>query len=169
MAEYTIRPVASEDVEVLADMFISHITAHAEYISHGEMQMGVATGPDPCVPVNDARERWIAYMNSHLDDTESSDVCKMVDEDGGIAGFCVAEIQSDEGCEYGMVCDVLVDEDVRGFGIGGALLQHAIDWLKSKGIRDIYLESGRNNVDAHKFFEKRGFVHVSEIYKLKTS
>lgn len=42
----------------------------------------------------------------------------------------------------------------------------AIDWLHSKGIRDIFLESGKDNHAAHCYFEKRGFVHVSEIYKL---
>ena len=42
----------------------------------------------------------------------------------------------------------------------------AIDWLRSRGVKDIYLESGKDNHAAHRFFEKRGFAHVSEIYKL---
>ena len=32
--------------------------------------------------------------------------------------------------------------------------------------RGRYLESGKNNHAAHRFFEKRGFTHISEIYKL---
>ena len=44
--------------------------------------------------------------------------------------------------------------------------QVSIDWLRSCGVKDIYLESGKDNHAAHRFFEKRGFAHVSEIYKL---
>ena len=50
--------------------------------------------------------------------------------------------------------------------MGNTLLQTAIDWFRDKGIQDIFLESGKDNHNAHRFFEKRGFVHVSEIYKL---
>jgi N-acetylglutamate synthase-like GNAT family acetyltransferase len=67
-------------------------------------------------------------------------------------GFCVAEIEGNEDCRFGMVGDVL--------------LQTAVSWLRSKGIREIYLESGKDNRNAHRFFEKRGFIHVSEMYKL---
>ena len=54
----------------------------------------------------------------------------------------------------------------RTGGIGTALLDAAISWLRSKGIKDIYLESGQNNHSAHEYFIRRGFRKVSEIYKL---
>lgn len=78
----------------------------------------------------------------------------------------MADIEEDGDLPFGMVCDVLVREECRGKGVGDALLQSAIGWLRSRGIKDIYLESGKNNHAAHRFFEKRGFTHVSEIYKL---
>ena len=65
-----------------------------------------------------------------------------------------------------MVGDVLVNRQCRGQGLGDTLLQTAVSWLRSKGIREIYLESGKDNHNAHRFFEKRGFIHVSEMYKL---
>ena len=34
------------------------------------------------------------------------------------------------------------------------------------GIKDVYLESGLENHKAHEYFKSRGFVKVSEIYKL---
>ena len=81
-------------------------------------------------------------------------------------GFVVADIEEDGDAPYGMVCDVLVKEDYRGHGTGDALLQTAIGWLRGQGVRDIYLESGKDNHAAHRFFEKRGFHHVSNIFKL---
>ena len=65
-----------------------------------------------------------------------------------------------------LVSNIMVNPQCRGQGLGDTLLQTAISWLRSKGIRDIYLESGKDNHNAHRFFEKRGFIHVSEIYRL---
>lgn len=158
------------DAQALADLFLSHIDAHREYISHGEIQMGVGVGSivngrlEAC-PAPDAREKWLNYIELHLENSDLAAVWKVV-EGNEIVGMAVADIEQDGDTPFGMVCDVLVKEDYRGHGAGGALLQTAIDWLKSKGVKDIYLESGKDNHSAHKFFEKRGFAHVSEIYKL---
>lgn len=158
------------DAPALADLFLGHIAAHTEYISHGEIQMGVGEGVirDGALearPAADAREKWLRYIHAHLEDGTLAQVWKAVDE-GRIVGFAVADIEEDGDLPFGMVCDVLVREECRGKGVGDALLQSAIGWLRSRGIKDIYLESGKNNHAAHRFFEKRGFRHISEIYKL---
>lgn len=168
MLEIQIARLA--DAPALADLFLGHIDAHREYISHGEIQMGVGEGVvrDGVLearPAADAREKWMKYIQEHIANASFAEVWKAVD-DGRIVGFCVADIEEDGDVPFGMVCDVLVREDYRGHGAGGKLLQTAIDWLRGRGIRDIYLESGKNNHAAHRFFEKRGFAHVSEIYKL---
>lgn len=159
------------DAPALADLFMGHISAHTEYISHGEIQMGVgesylADGNLHTRPAPDGREKWMKYILLHMENKSFAEVWKAVADDGSIVGFVVADIESDGDDSFGMVCDVLVKEDYRGHGAGAALLQTAIDWLRSRGIKDIYLESGKDNHAAHRFFEKRGFNHVSEIYKL---
>ena len=159
-----------EDAPVLADLFIGHITRHCNYISHGEIQMGVGTeevrdGVVVTAPTPDAFDKWMKYINEHLNDEESAGVWKLT-EDGEINGFCVADIEEDGDAPFGVVCDLLVREGYRGRGAGAKLLHTAISWLRSCGIKDIYLESGKDNHDAHSFFEKRGFVHISNIYKL---
>lgn len=159
------------DAPALTNLFIGHITAHPEYISHGEIQMGVGVGAivDGALVARtapDAREKWMKYILMHIEDSSIAEVWKLVSDDGALQGFCVADIESDGDAPFGMVCDVLVREEFRGHGAGEALLQTAIAWLRSRGIQDIYLESGKNNHAAHRFFEKRGFTHISEIYKL---
>ena len=166
-----ITSASAADAQALADLFIGHITAHPEYISHGEIQMGVGMGTiqgDRFVacPAPDARERWMKYILSEMSNDAIAHVWKAVDDKGAIMGFCVADIEGSEDCPFGMVGDVLVNPQCRGIGLGNTLLQTAITWLRSKGIRDIYLESGKDNHNAHRFFEKRGFIHVSEIYRL---
>lgn len=163
----TIEIAQKEDALALADLFLGHIAVHTEYISHGEIQMGVGVMDDEhrAAVAPDAREKWMAYILQHIEQKSIAEVWKAVDE-GRIVGFVVADIEEDGDAPFGMVCDVLVREDYRGHGAGAALLQTAIDWLRSRGIKDIYLESGKDNHAAHRFFEKRGFNHISEIYKL---
>ena len=161
----------AEDASALADLFIGHITAHPEYISHGEIQMGVGEGyvqDDRLItrPAPDAREKWIRSLLSQMNDDSVSHVWKAVDDNGTLMGFCAAYIVEDANVRFGMVGDILVNPQCRGGGVGNTLLQTAIDWLHSKGIQDIFLESGKDNHNAHRYFEKRGFVHVSEMYKL---
>lgn len=159
-----------DDKEAMADMFMSHIDVNREYISHGELQMGVGVmkaGPDgkmAVMPAPDGKKMWLKYIAEKMS-SEEAVVYKAVAGDE-IVGFCVADIEEDGADPFGMVCDVLVKPGVRGGGAGGRLLQEAIAWLKSKGISDIYLESGKDNHSAHEFFEKRGFVKMSEIFKL---
>lgn len=171
MKGYRILNAVPEDAELLCDIFIRHITDHNEYISHGEIQMGVGVGEIydgvlRAVPSPDARKKWLKYINGNIMDPDSAVVYKAVLDSGDIAGFCVAEIMEDGADPFGMICDVLVSETFRRGGLGSDLLNNALAWLRSKGIKDIYLESGLDNESAHEYFRNRGFVKVSEIYKL---
>lgn len=170
MDSIRITPATLSDSEALLDIFWNHITSHPEYISHGELQMGVGeevTRPDGdvlCIPAKNGRQMWLKYINEHLSSAQAA-VFKAVSGEKTV-GFCVADIEEDGAEPFGMVCDVLVVEEFRGLGLGKLLLAKAIEWLKSRNIRGIYLESGKDNASAHKFFERRGFRHISEIYKL---
>lgn len=170
MAEFKIIRATVEDEQTLCEMFLKHITAHPEYISHGEIQMGVGEGEfeDGVLvarPSARARECWMRYIHGDMTADDAA-VFKAVSTTGDIIGFTVAEIQEDGAEPFGMVCDVLVDESLRCGGVGTALLQTALGWFKEMGIKDIYLESGLNNHAAHEYFMRRGFLKVSEIYKL---
>ena len=170
MEEFEIIRATVEDEQTLCKMFLKHITAHPEYISHGEIQMGVGEGEfeDGVLvarPSARAKECWMRYIHADMTADDAA-VFKAVTPDGEIIGFTVAEIQEDGADPFGMVCDVLVDESLRCSGVGTALLQAALGWFKEMGIVDVYLESGLNNHAAHEYFMRRGFAKVSEIYKL---
>ena len=167
----TIYPAELNDAGALSGIFFAHLAADPHYISHGEMQMGVGEGSFKdgalhAAVAPDGREKWMKYITAHIEDDSFAEVWKAVGEDGRILGFCVADIEEDGDVPFGMVCDVLVVPEARGTGAGGKLLSTAIAWLRSRGIKDIYLESGKDNHSAHAFFRKRGFHHISEIFKL---
>lgn len=166
----TLKKATQRDSSALANLFIGHLQAHPEYISHGEIQMGVGEriildGTVITRLAPQARQKWLRYIREHLNAPDGC-VWKVVGQDGTIAGFAVADVEEDGDAPFGMVCDVLVKEEYRGQGAGGMLLEAAVGWLREKGVKDIYLESGKDNHSAHRFFERRGFTHISEIYKL---
>lgn len=170
---YMVLPAVKDDAGQLCDIFLGYIDSHREYISHGEIQMGVGEGRivdgefvTSLAP--DAVKYWMKYINAHFDNPSEAAVFKVVNNDEPlvVAGFCVVEITDDGAEPFGMLCDVMVNEEIRGQGIGGELITTAIDWFHSHGIQDIYLESGMHNHAAHSVFIHKGFKKVSEIYKL---
>ena len=171
MAEFKLVKASMNDAEILCDAFLAHITSHKEYISHGEIQMGVGVGHfengtfvTDVAP--DARTAWMKYIKGNISDEEGAAVYKAIDAEGNLLGFCVTEIMEDGADPFGMICDLLVKEDCRCGGVGTALMENALAWLRSKGVTEVYLESGMHNHSAHEYFIRRGFRKVSEIYKL---
>ena len=67
MNEIHIKPATVSDKEALADLFYAHLSENVEYISHGEMQMGIGhlvfNGKE-YVPQLDAdtRHLWLTYI-----------------------------------------------------------------------------------------------------------
>lgn len=168
MNEIHIKPATVSDKEALADLFYAHLSENVEYISHGEMQMGIGhlvfNGKE-YVPQLDAdtRHLWLTYIEEHMT-AEGMAVYKAEDSTGALLGFCVLETDSDGGAPFGVLCDILVNAEVRGQGVGSRLFSAAEDWFKSRNLKDVYLESGKNNHNAHNFFIRRGFMKVSEVY-----
>lgn len=168
MNEIHIKPATVSDKEALADLFYAHLSENVEYISHGEMQMGIGhlvfNGKE-YVPQLDAdtRHLWLTYIEEHMT-AEGMAVYKAEDSTGALLGFCVLETDSDGGAPFGVLCDILVNAEARGCGVGSRLFSAAEDWFKSRNLKDVYLESGKNNHNAHNFFIRRGFMKVSEVY-----
>ena len=168
MNEIHIKPATVSDKEALADLFYAHLSENVEYISHGEMQMGIGhlvfNGKE-YVPQLDAdtRHLWLTYIEEHMT-AEGMAVYKAEDSTGALLGFCVMETDSDGGAPFGVLCDILVNAEARCRGVGSRLFSAAEDWFKSRNLKDVYLESGKNNHNAHNFFIRRGFMKVSEVY-----
>jgi ribosomal protein S18 acetylase RimI-like enzyme len=82
--------------------------------------------------------------------------------DDAIRGFAFMEIFRTPGRRpYAFLHDIVVDPEVRGRGIGTALITWLKEELVREGITRIFLESGRDNHSAHAFFERHGFEKLS--------
>lgn len=59
--------------------------------------------------------------------------------------------------KWGVVSALVVDESVRGKGIGAALLAHVELHAKRQGCTQIELSSNESRTQAHAFYERNGF------------
>lgn len=159
--DFKIKDAISADIDVLTEIFWDNLLLHPQYISHGEVQMGVATGLN--TPACNGKEMWRKYISGKIN-SEDSHVFICRNYDSSILGFTVLSIEEDGADPFGVICDLLTLPQSRGKGIGGALLDAGREWFRGKGIKSLYLESGKDNHSAHAFFEKRGFRMLSHIY-----
>jgi len=81
----------------------------------------------------------------------------------GLALVAVVELDAgrSEPVRYACLDDIVVRPDMRGRGFGAALSRWVEDELRDSGVPRIFIESGRENVAAHRFFERHGFSRIS--------
>ncbi|ALV45932.1 GNAT family acetyltransferase [Arthrobacter alpinus] len=62
---------------------------------------------------------------------------------------------------------VRVDEQLRGLGLGGAMITWAIDEARRRGAALVQLTSDASRLDAHRFYERLGFTQSHAGFKLQ--
>lgn len=78
---------------------------------------------------------------------------------GVIAGMCTAQIRisTASGGMAAVIEDLVVDEPVRGNGIGHALLEAMDEWAELMGIAHLSLLADKNNASGLKFYNRHGW------------
>ncbi|HSN16671.1 MAG TPA: GNAT family N-acetyltransferase, partial [Gammaproteobacteria bacterium] len=69
----------------------------------------------------------------------------------GIIGLMVFPAFHRDGL-HGYVTALVVDEGVRGSGVGGALLETAEAWFQERGVKRVSLTTALHREDAHVFY-----------------
>ena len=88
----------------------------------------------------------------------------VLDGAGAPIGYCVATIDS----EYvGEVDSIYVDEGERDHGLGGDLLDSAIDWMRAFPVHRTFLSVTVGNIDAPRFYERHGFRPRNTLFELE--
>jgi GNAT superfamily N-acetyltransferase len=62
---------------------------------------------------------------------------------------------------------VRVRDDLRGRGIGGALIEWAVEQARQRGCAIVQLTSNKARADAHRFYGRLGFAATHEGFKLR--
>ena len=82
--------------------------------------------------------------------------CRVVEMDGGIAGYAIMSIGKDEA----HLLNLCVDPDRHRMGLGDYLLKSMLDFAHEHKAVTTFLEVRPSNSAARKFYERRGFVEV---------
>jgi len=78
------------------------------------------------------------------------------DVSGKVLAFLCGRIMADEA----EILKLSVAADVRRKGLGRQLLDFALDYCGTKGVKNCFLELRASNAAAGKLYEKRGFIRV---------
>jgi len=65
---------------------------------------------------------------------------------------------------HGYVTAMVVDQTVRGGGIGAALLQAGEAWFAERGVKRVNLTTALHREEAHVFYEKNGYTFTGKRY-----
>jgi GNAT superfamily N-acetyltransferase len=124
------------------------------------MRVHYAFDPLRFLPAGGGAEAGYAhFLGSQLDDSGS--IVLVAEEQEQIVGYTYAAIEplswKDLRAECGFIHDILVSDAARRSGVGEALLNAAIEWLREQGMPRVVLGTAAQNDTAKRLFEKRGF------------
>ena len=80
-------------------------------------------------------------------------------EAGEVAGYVVADSETDRGRAVGHVKDIAVAPTYRGRGIGATLLERALDAMRQQRASTVKLEVRESNDPALALYRRYGFAH----------
>lgn len=101
---------------------------------------------------------WSAESITKDVTTGSGVYVAVAEADGEKAGFAEMRIVADEA----QIFSVAVDKDLRGRGIGDALLRHLVQKSKELGCNTLTLEVRAGNEAAISLYKKMGFKEVGK-------
>ena len=134
-ADVEIRPMTPEDIDEFLDLF-EVVAAEGIYI-----------GSEAPIDREDRRARFVHTLES----TKYQSLVAIA------AGRLVGQIGLKD--MRGLIdIGMLVAPDMRGLGIGKALLQAGIDWARSHGAHKMTLQVWPHNQAARELYAKFGFI-----------
>ncbi|MEU9356566.1 GNAT family N-acetyltransferase [Streptomyces sp. NPDC048301] len=148
MSDIDIRPAAAADIPAIVAMLADDpIGAHRE-------------SPDDLTPYQSAFRRLAGDPHQHL---------VVAVREGRLVGtlqLTVIPGLSRRGATRSLIEGVRVHADARGDGLGTRLIQWAVDESRRQNCQLVQLTSDATRSDAHRFYERLGFIASHVGFKL---
>jgi ribosomal protein S18 acetylase RimI-like enzyme len=132
-------------------MFIVRVTAVTDDLVEAFERLMPQLNPSYPVPSRRELEMLVSSSASILL------VARYPDEAGKISGVLSLIIYRVPTGIHARVEDVIVDEDVRGKGIGEALIRHALNMARDGGADGVGLTSNPKKEAANRLYQRLGF------------
>jgi GNAT superfamily N-acetyltransferase len=68
---------------------------------------------------------------------------------------------------YAEIGGIVVDQTMRGRGVGSALMLCAETWAREHGFDRVKLSSGAHRIDAHAFYEHIGYSNIRTSFRFE--
>ena len=107
-----------------------------------------------------AAEGWLSENLTTLEGFYLRDPtgCLLAEREGQPVGMCVATFYG----KSGFIGELIVRPEARGYGIGAALVNHGVRWLKKRGSETVYLDGVLKAVD---LYERNGFRKICRSWR----
>lgn len=144
----TIRRAERRDAQALGKLGAALMQTHYAFDTRRFLEPGEG-----------AESGYASFLASQLSDEES--IVLVAEREGAVVGYVFAAIEplswKDLRDECGYIHDLLVTDAARRGGVGIALLNAAIEWLREQQMPRVVLGTAAQNETARRLFERRGF------------
>jgi ribosomal protein S18 acetylase RimI-like enzyme len=148
MSDYTIRKATPADLTALGRLGALLMRVHYDLDRDRFLPPGNDT---------EAGYGWFLGTQLGRDDT----TVLVADRSGQILGYVYAAIEprnwKELRDEAGFIHDIVIDEAGRRGGVATALMEAAVDWLRSAGMPRVVLWTASQNRGAQELFTRLGF------------
>jgi ribosomal protein S18 acetylase RimI-like enzyme len=146
--ETTIRRATKADLPALGRLGALLVHTHYAFDPHRFM-----------APLANAEEGYAWFLGSQL---QEDDTAIFVAERGGeVLGYVYAAIEplswKELRDEAGFIHDIVVAEEGRRGGLAAALIEHAVGWMRERGVPRAILWTADQNAGAQRLFTRVGF------------
>jgi ribosomal protein S18 acetylase RimI-like enzyme len=145
---FLIRRATEVDGPALGRLGGMLMRLHHEF----DPQRFIAPGSDP-----EGGYEW--FLRTQLREEDAA--VFVAEQNGAVVGYVFAALEPmswkelREAC--GFIHDIAVDEVERRSGVATALMEAALEWLRSRGAPRVVLGTAERNAAAQRLFEKLGF------------
>ena len=98
-------------------------------------------------------------------------VVLVYDDAGDLPGMCIARIDRSPPImvevERAEITDLGVRDSERRRGIGGVLVDAALDWIRNRGVERVEIQVATGNVEGQRFWRAREFVQLMDVLHLR--
>lgn len=144
-----IRPYRSADLPELRRITIESFGSVAleQMLEH---KFGIWNGRD-----------WKARKSDHIDDDVNAcpEGCLVAERGGEILGYIT--MRMDRLNSKGRIPNLAVVESARGLGLGRRMIQHALDVMRSEGMKIAQIETMTSNAIGQHLYPSCGFEEVA--------
>ena len=109
----------------------------------------------------------LAFQDIQADSRQTLLVAETGGKIVGTICFIVVPSLAYRGAPYAIVESMVVDTAARGKRYGEQLIQHTIQMAREAGCRSLKLTSNKIRHDAHRFYQREGFVADHEGFTLE--